>query len=241
MIAKRRQWTFRRKLPSHMAYGIWLSRHMIGKRPWQFGLYGRISKKKPFVALQKWRQPLALARAHVDWTPAQWSQVLFSEEKKFNRIGSDGRIYVRRRTGETYASQCLRPTVKGGGGSIMVWGSFSSSGTGPIHRIEGIMEAQKYEAIMKAQKYEAIMEDVMLPYAEDNLPLNWTFQQDNDPKHRARRLQQWFERNRIRLLDWPFQSPDLNPFENLWADVQRDVQAKKPRNLNELLQCIQES
>ena len=212
--------------------GIQLSRYTISRRLRQFGLYGRISKKKPFVSLQNRRRRLAFARAHVDWTPKQWSQVLFSDEKKFNRIGSDGRIYVRRRIGEVYAPQCLRPTVKGGGGSVMTWGCFSASGPGPIHRIVGKMDAQMYEGIM---------ENVMMPYADDNLPLNWTFQQDNDPKHTAGRLQRWFATNHIRLLDWPSQSPDLNPIENLWADVQKCVQARKARNLNELLQIIQES
>ena len=42
------------------------------------------------------------------------------------------------------------------------------------------------------------------------------FQQDNHPKHTSRRVQKWFEEQKIKLLDWPAQSPDLSPIEHTW-------------------------
>jgi len=157
--------------------------------------------------------------------------VTFFDEKKFNRFGNDGSGYVWRKKGEALHPQCLRPTVKGGGGSVMVWGCVSRSGTGPIHRIEGIMDAIGYRNILA---------DVLLPYSEENLPLNWIFQQDNDPKHASRLVRQWLTDNQVNIMDWPSQSPDLNLIENLWAVVDRAVKKKNSGNLNELYRNIVE-
>ena len=58
-----------------------------------------------------------------------WKTVLFVDESKFEIHGNNRRIYVRRRPGERLSSQCIKPTVKHGGGNIQVWGCFSCGGS----------------------------------------------------------------------------------------------------------------
>jgi transposase len=211
------------ELQNHAGFAVSVS--TVKRRLGEFGLHGRVARKKPFISEKNRKARLKFAEEHVGWTQNEWNRVLFSDETKFNRMGSDGKAYVRRRPGEEFLPMCTKATVKGGGGSLMFWGAMSRRGPGPIHRIDGIMDSHGYISIMN---------DVMLPYGRSQIGRNWCYQHDNDPKHTSRVSKEWFVQKRVRLLQWPPQSPDLNPIETLWNDVQSAIKMRKPRNLSEL-------
>ena len=72
------------------------------------------------------------------------------------------------------------PTVKHGGGSIMMWGCFTSAGTGKLVRIEGMMDGAEYREILEENLFQSSR--------DLRLGRRFTFQQDNDPKHTAKVL-----------------------------------------------------
>jgi transposase len=219
------------KAQFEISHQIFCSLSTVKRRLRENNLFGRRPSKKPMISRKNRKARLAFAKEHLNWDEKKWSKVLWSDESKFNMFGSDGIRWIRRPIGQRNNIRYQLPTVKHGGGNVMVWGCFSRDGLGPLHLINGIMDGPMYKEII---------DRVMLPHAKNKMPRGWIFQQDNDPKHTSKVLKDFFDKKKIRVLQWPSQSPDLNPIEHLWEHVKRQTIDFRPTNKQQLFDKLNE-
>ena len=106
--------------------------------------------------------------------------------------------------------------IKFGSESVMIWECFTSHGVSGFCKIDGTMNAELYQQIL--------CEDLLNTIKVQGFAIkDIIFQQDGDPKHTANSTKRWLQRNKIKVLDWPAQSPDLNPIEHLWNEIDRHL------------------
>jgi transposase len=197
------------------------------------GFYGRVGKRKPFVNERNRKIRLEWSRERINWK-GEWNFIIWSDESRFEVFGGDGCDYVWRKPKEKYDVNCLVPTFKSGRKGVMVWGCFSSFGLGPLVRVNGKQTANDYINVLNNH---------LLPYLGqlDNQN-NYVFQDDNARIHRARPTLHWISEKNIDQLRWPAQSPDLNPIENIWDELERRIRKRipLPKNETELFNLLQE-
>ena len=134
-----------------------------------------------------------------------WNHVLWSDETKINLFGSDGVKQVWQQLGEEYKEKFVLPTVKHDGGSVMVWGCMSAGSTGELQYIERTMHANMYCDTLK----QSMIPSLQKPGRRE------VFQHDNDPKCTSKVTTALLKKLRVKVMDWPSISPDLNPIEHL--------------------------
>ncbi len=187
---------------------------------------------KPLLNQRQCQKHLTWAVEKKNWTVAQWSKVLFSDESNFCISFGNQVPRVWRKSGEAQNPCCFKSSVKFPQ-SVMIWAAMSSAGVGPLCFLKSTVNA----AIC-----QEILEHFMLPSADKLYgDADFIFQQDLAPAHTAKGTKSWFNDHGVTVLDWPANSPDLNPIENLWGIVKRKMRDTRPNNADELKATVKET
>ncbi|CAK9814356.1 Transposable element Tc1 transposase [Anthophora quadrimaculata] len=206
----------------------------IKRRLKEGGLRGCVAVKKPLLRKQNKKKRLQWAKCHKNWTLEDWKKVLWSDESKFEVFGSKRRVFVRRKVAEILNDNCVVPTVKHGGRSVMVWGCFGNNMTGDLIKINGILRKEGYLNILRENA---------IPSGHRVIGNNFTFMHDNDPKHTSaicrNYLLQLQENSQVKIMESPPQSPDLNPIEKLWDQIDRQVRKRCPKSEKHLWEILE--
>ena len=133
-------------------------------------------------------------------------------------------------------STCVVPTIKHGGGSVMVWGCFAGERVGDLNQVHGILNQHGYHSILQRHA---------IPSGLRLVGRSFVFQQDNDPKHTSNLCKNYLMKKEndghLKIMTWPPQSPDLNPIELVWDELDRRAKAKLPTSAVHLWKLLQES
>ena len=159
-----------------------ICQHLLWGEDCEAGIYGRIAVKKPL--LQKQNNVKKLAKTHKDWTIEQQNKVFWTDELKFEIFGSNMKLYVQQRVGESAATPCITPIIKHGGGSVIVWEAFANCKVGDLHQAKGKLNQTGYHSILQ---HHAILSGMRL------VGQGFERMQDNDPKHTSKLCQRYIK------------------------------------------------
>jgi len=194
----------------------------------------KVAKKKPFLSEEK---KIARKNWAFKYMKQNWHNVIFTDECRVNLDGPDGckRGWVR----ENWpVMECCRRQQNGG--SVLFWmGIHNGNVLGP-HIIEGTINSQTYCKLLK---------DNFLPYYR-NLSIKTkkelVYMHDNAPSHCSHMTRSFLQEHGFkndRLMEWPSNSPDLNPIENFFGSLKSHLYsgAKQFTNKNHLTEALRAS
>ncbi|KAI7944391.1 hypothetical protein MJO28_010086 [Puccinia striiformis f. sp. tritici] len=213
-----------------------VSSSTIRRRIHEMGYNNRIAVKKPFINAKNREKRLAFANEHLEWTIADWSKVIWSDESSFETGKLSQQVHVWRQAKEEMKPECLEPTFKSGRSSTSIWGAFfgitkipivflRSSGTKAVDYIDQVYKGRLVDTLATVDPNHQIL-----------------LMEDNASSHTAKLSQEFRAKHHITRIVWPPQSPDLNPTENLWKFLKTGIYNQyHPKSLEQMREAIQQA
>ncbi|GFX68051.1 transposable element Tcb2 transposase [Trichonephila clavipes] len=218
----------------HAASGKQISRKTVARRLIGRGLYAR----RPVVCVPLTRQHrtarLQWCREHHNWTEQDWACVLFSDESRFSLSSDCRRQLIWRENGTAYRPENIQEKDRYPTCSIVVWAGIMINGRTRLHVVEnGTITGQRY------------IDEVLLPHVRlfrGAVGDKFVFMDDNATCHRSLAVQDCIDSEGLQRLVLLARSPDLNPIENVWDFLGRQVAGRNYPliNKNTLIRALTE-
>ena len=181
----------------------------------EFGLKSHKPVEKPRLTEAMKAKRVIFANKSADWSEKQWVKVLFSDESTIQQFGTR-KQKVHRAVGTRFEVRYTVATMKHPP-SVMIWGAMSSNGTA------GLFFLPKGTTMNGARYLEMLQEKLQLHMA---------------PCHRSKIVSEFLKKKKIKTIDWPGNSPDLNPIENVCSLLKNKVADRQTTSTQEMETAI---
>jgi len=205
-------------------HGLRISEATIRRRRSEAGLGSYIAAEKPGLHAENVVKRLEWAMKYKEWMAEDWKHVIWSDESSIWIGVNPRRQWVIHPPGERLNPRYVKKTFKSAQVKVMVWACFTGERLGPLIVCdEGGISADKYEDIIYDGLFSLIDDLLEPPDDPETIQITdentFLFMQDNAPCHKSTCVLEFLAENHIPIMEWPPQSPDLNPIENLWTEL----------------------
>ena len=165
----------------------------ISRALYRTGFHSRSPRKVPLLKTKHVKDRLKFVETY-EKKMQFYEKGIWSNETKVELFGRNTATSIWRKNGTAFKKHNTIPTVKFVGVFIMIWGCFSSKGTGELQVIHGRVNGSMYREILEKNLQKSV---TSLGHGR-----NFVLPHDNDPKHIAKLTKEWFENNGICILNW---------------------------------------
>jgi DNA-directed RNA polymerase subunit F len=171
------------------------------------------------------KQKMARVKFAKKYKNMDWKNVIFSDESMFQTDHNVARAWMKKSHPKLFPKRKF--PLK-----MMVWAGVSYSGKTDLAFVDGRLNAAGYVDILKSH---------LLPFGQRKHNNNYIFQQDNAPIHTARFSKAFFDQKKMQIIEWPANSPDLNPIENIWGMMKMEIAKLTPNTKEELKSMVEQT
>lgn len=196
--------------------GVNVTRRCVSKNLVDLDYKYAVPRVVPLLTDRHKIQRVEWCRKYIDF---DWSKVYFSDETYVEIHGTRNCRWFKK------GHRPIEPRPKFSF-KVLFWASISTKTKSPL---------VSSDVKMNSQGYCCILETHFLPFLTKTRTKRFFFQQDNATAHTSKYTKEFLSKKSIKTIDWPANSPDLNPIENIWSILKRSVSMRSPNNKNDLI------